>query len=88
MYGRAGLGCMGMSGVLIGRALQGRSRDDYRLSVKFGARRRDQLAEGIAALDLRLTDEDLGAIEQAAPAGEVHGERYGAPQMADLDSER
>ncbi len=53
-----------------------------------GARRRDQLAEGLAALDLRLSDDDLRAIEEAAPAGEVRGERYGAPQMANLDSER
>jgi aryl-alcohol dehydrogenase-like predicted oxidoreductase len=53
-----------------------------------GARRRDQLAEGLAALDLRLSDADLAAIEEAAPAGAVRGERYGAPQMADLDSER
>jgi aryl-alcohol dehydrogenase-like predicted oxidoreductase len=53
-----------------------------------GARRRDQLAEAVTALDLRLSDEDLQAIEQAAPADEVWGERYGAPQMAHLDSER
>ena len=53
-----------------------------------GARRRDQLAEALAGLDLQLSDEDLSAIEQAAPAGDVRGERYGAPQMADLDSER
>jgi aryl-alcohol dehydrogenase-like predicted oxidoreductase len=53
-----------------------------------GARRRDQLAEGLNGLELSLSDEDLEAIERAAPAGEVHGERYGAPQMADLDSER
>jgi len=53
-----------------------------------GARRRDQLAEALAGLDLRLSDEDVAAIEDAAPAGAVRGERYGAPQMADLDSER
>jgi aryl-alcohol dehydrogenase-like predicted oxidoreductase len=53
-----------------------------------GARRRDQLAEALAGLDLTLTDEDLEAIERAAPADAVRGERYGEPQMADLDSER
>ncbi|HWE11586.1 MAG TPA: aldo/keto reductase [Solirubrobacteraceae bacterium] len=53
-----------------------------------GARRRAQLAEGLAGLELSLSDEDLEAIERAAPAGEVRGDRYGAPQMADLDSER
>ena len=53
-----------------------------------GARRRDQLAEALAGLDLQLTEKDLQTIEQAAPSGQVWGERYGAPQMADLDSER
>jgi aryl-alcohol dehydrogenase-like predicted oxidoreductase len=53
-----------------------------------GARRRDQLAEGLAGLELALSDEDLAEIERAAPAEAVRGERYGAPQMADLDSER
>jgi aryl-alcohol dehydrogenase-like predicted oxidoreductase len=53
-----------------------------------GARRRDQLAEGLAALELELTAEDLVRIERAVPAGAAAGERYGAPQLADLDSER
>ena len=53
-----------------------------------GARRRDQLAEGLAGLALELTAAELAAIELAAPAGAVAGDRYGAPQMADLDSER
>ena len=51
-----------------------------------GARRRDQLAEGLAGIALELSPEDLAAMEAAA-AG-VRGDRYGAPQMADLDSER
>jgi aryl-alcohol dehydrogenase-like predicted oxidoreductase len=51
-----------------------------------GARRRDQLAEGLAGVALQLSAEDLAAVE-AAGAG-IQGERYGAPQMADLDSER
>jgi aryl-alcohol dehydrogenase-like predicted oxidoreductase len=53
-----------------------------------GARRRDQLEEGLAGLRLTLDTEDLRALERAVPAGAVRGERYGAAQMADLDSER
>jgi aryl-alcohol dehydrogenase-like predicted oxidoreductase len=53
-----------------------------------GARRRDQLAEGLDGVRLVLSDDDLASIERAAPAGAARGERYGAPQMADLDSER
>jgi hypothetical protein len=52
-----------------------------------GARRRDQLAEAIGATELRLTAEDLDAIERAVPAGAAAGERYHAAQMASLDSE-
>ena len=53
-----------------------------------GARRRDQLAEVLGAADRRLTAEDLEAIERAVPAGGAAGDRYHAPQMATLDSER
>jgi aryl-alcohol dehydrogenase-like predicted oxidoreductase len=53
-----------------------------------GARRRDQLAEGVAGLRLMLAPEELEAIEQVASPSAVRGERYAAPQMADLDSER
>jgi aryl-alcohol dehydrogenase-like predicted oxidoreductase len=53
-----------------------------------GARRRDQLAEALGALDLALTDDDLAAIERAVPKGVAAGERYAAAQMAHLDSER
>jgi aryl-alcohol dehydrogenase-like predicted oxidoreductase len=53
-----------------------------------GARRRDQLAEGVAGLALALDDGELAAIERAAPAAAVAGERYDPRQMADLDSER
>ena len=53
-----------------------------------GSRRRDQLAEALGATELRLTAEDLEAIEAAVPAGAAAGERYQAPQMATLDSER
>lgn len=53
-----------------------------------GARRRDRLAEALGALDLQLTPEDLAAIEAAVPKGAARGDRYPAPAMAALDSER
>ena len=53
-----------------------------------GARRRDRLNESLQALDLTLTADDLAQIEQAIPAGAAAGERYPAPLMAMLDSER
>jgi aryl-alcohol dehydrogenase-like predicted oxidoreductase len=53
-----------------------------------GARRRDRLAEALAALDVALSADDLAAIEAAAPEGAAAGERYPAAQMAMLDSER
>jgi aryl-alcohol dehydrogenase-like predicted oxidoreductase len=52
-----------------------------------GARRSDQLAESLGALELELTTDDLDAIERAVPAGAAAGDRYHAPQMATLDSE-
>ncbi len=53
-----------------------------------GARRRDRLAEALGALQFELTAEDLAAIERAVPAGAAAGDRYHAPQIATLDSER
>ena len=53
-----------------------------------GARRRDQLTEALAALDLRLTRDDLRRIEAAVPADAVAGGRYAPAAMAQLDSER
>ena len=53
-----------------------------------GARRRDQLNEALAALEITLSDDELEAIERAAPEGAIAGTRYGPAQMADLDSER
>ncbi len=53
-----------------------------------GARRREQLQEALGALQVTLSAEDLKTIEQAAPKGAAAGERYAAPQMAHLDSER
>lgn len=53
-----------------------------------GARRRDQLAESLAALDVTLSASDLAAIEKAIPPGAAKGERYPSAGMATLDSER
>lgn len=53
-----------------------------------GARRRAQLADFIAALELSVSADDLARIETAIPASAVVGERYPAEQMGALDSER
>lgn len=53
-----------------------------------GARRRDRLAEALGALDLVLSADDIAAIERAVPRDAAAGTRYGAAQMADLDSEK
>ncbi|GAA2524136.1 MULTISPECIES: aldo/keto reductase [Streptomyces] len=53
-----------------------------------GARTRQRLTESLGALDVVLDAADLAAIEDAVPAGAAAGERYAAPQMAHLDSER
>src|ERR1700689_515309 len=53
-----------------------------------GTKRRDRLAEALQALDLRLSADDLAAIEAAVPASAVAGDRYDQSQVAALDSER
>jgi len=53
-----------------------------------GTTRRDRLAEAVDAVGLQLGEDDLAAIERAAPAGAVAGDRYDERQMAMLDSER
>ena len=53
-----------------------------------GARRRDRLAEALGALEIRLSAEDLDAIERAVPPGAAAGDRYHEAQMAVLDSEQ
>lgn len=50
-----------------------------------GARTRAQLADSLAALQVKLTAEEMGEIEAAIPA--VAGSRYGEEQMRSLDSE-
>jgi len=63
-----------------------RSRGDDIVAL-IGARRRDQLSEALAGLEITLTQEELAAIEQAAPQGAAAGERYGPLAMKHLDSE-
>jgi aryl-alcohol dehydrogenase-like predicted oxidoreductase len=52
-----------------------------------GSRKRSQLKESLGALDLKLSAEDLAAIERAIPRNAAAGTRYDARQMAHLDSE-
>ncbi|MGA2671647.1 MAG: aldo/keto reductase [Terracidiphilus sp.] len=53
-----------------------------------GARTRAQLAESLGALNVKLTADEIAAIEAAVPSGEVAGTRYDAMQMRVLDSEK
>jgi aryl-alcohol dehydrogenase-like predicted oxidoreductase len=53
-----------------------------------GARTRAQLADALAALELRLEPEEVAALEAAVPASAVAGTRYPQPLMQHLDSER
>lgn len=49
-----------------------------------GTRRTANLEENVAALDLQLTEDDLAAIEEVAPAGVTTGERYAPDFMSAL----
>jgi len=49
-----------------------------------GTKRVRYLEENVAALDVRLTDEDLDALERAVPRDAVAGERYG--DMSSIDA--
>ncbi len=53
-----------------------------------GARTREHLGEALGAADLRLDSAALERIESAVPRDAAAGDRYAAPQMATLDSER
>ncbi|QTE02840.1 aldo/keto reductase [Streptomyces cyanogenus] len=46
-----------------------------------GTRRQRYLEENLAALDVELTPEDLAAIEAAAPAEQIVGDRYDANSL-------
>ena len=53
-----------------------------------GARTPQQIADAVAALAVTLTPAEVAALESAIPAEAIAGDRYPAPQMAHLDSER
>jgi len=53
-----------------------------------GARKRVRLEEVLKALGIELSESELKAIDEVAPEGAVAGARYGAEQMAMLDSEK
>jgi aryl-alcohol dehydrogenase-like predicted oxidoreductase len=53
-----------------------------------GARTRERLEEALGALEVALGEEDAAALERAIPPGAAAGDRYPAPQMSVLDSER
>jgi aryl-alcohol dehydrogenase-like predicted oxidoreductase len=53
-----------------------------------GARRRERLGESLGAVDLRLSQNELAAVEAAVPADAAAGTRYDAMQMSMLDSEK
>jgi aryl-alcohol dehydrogenase-like predicted oxidoreductase len=57
------------------------------LVAVIGARKRSQLAESLAAMQLTLSVADLQCIGDAVPDCAVAGERYGEEQMRLLDSE-
>ena len=46
-----------------------------------GTKRREYLEENARAVDVELTDEDLGRIEEVAPVGAAVGERYNEAGM-------
>jgi aryl-alcohol dehydrogenase-like predicted oxidoreductase len=49
-----------------------------------GTKRVKYLEENVAAADVRLTEDDLAALEQAVPRGAVSGDRYG--DMSSIDA--
>jgi aryl-alcohol dehydrogenase-like predicted oxidoreductase len=53
-----------------------------------GARTRTQLAESLGALQVKLTADEIAAVEAAIPPEAVAGTRYGEDQMRVLDSEK
>ena len=53
-----------------------------------GARRRDRLTEALGALEVKLTEKHLAALDNAFPPGVAAGTRYPEAQMAHLDSEK
>ena len=50
-----------------------------------GTKRRKYLELNVAAVDLKLTPEDIARIDRVMPTGAAAGTRYAAPQMAALN---
>jgi aryl-alcohol dehydrogenase-like predicted oxidoreductase len=63
-----------------------RSRGDDMIAL-VGARRRDQLAEALAALEVALSPGERERIERTVPATAVAGGRYAPAVLAHIDSE-
>ena len=53
-----------------------------------GARTRRQLAESLAALEVKLSAAEIARLEEICNPERIQGTRYGADQMQMLDSER
>jgi aryl-alcohol dehydrogenase-like predicted oxidoreductase len=53
-----------------------------------GARKRVRLEEALGALEVKLSDSELKAIDAVAPDGAIAGTRYAPEMMALLDSEK
>ncbi len=53
-----------------------------------GARHRQQLKDALETLPMSLSSDEIATMERAVPPDSVAGDRYGAEQMAVLDSER
>ena len=49
-----------------------------------GTKRRTYLAENLGALDVKLTADQIAALEAAVPRGAASGQRYAEAQMANL----
>jgi aryl-alcohol dehydrogenase-like predicted oxidoreductase len=64
------------------------AQQGYDIIPLVGARRRDQLAEALGSLEVRLSADDLAAIERAVPKDAAAGARYPSAAMAALDSEK
>jgi aryl-alcohol dehydrogenase-like predicted oxidoreductase len=52
------------------------------------ARKRAQLTEALAALNIKLSDNELARIGEAVPSDQISGARYDEHQMQMLDSEK
>jgi aryl-alcohol dehydrogenase-like predicted oxidoreductase len=63
------------------------AKQDFVVPV-MGARKRDQLADSLAALEVRLSPEDIGRMEELIPPDAAAGTRYDERQMRMLDSEK